>query len=71
LTEPVTEHTATGLKTLFEKYSMYLKMNLTDNIKKTDSLYLSRIQDLSLEEFVVARRTYCQKNILPKNSQSD
>ncbi len=61
MTEPVTEHTATGLKTLFKRYSMYLKTNLTDNIKKTDNLYLSRIQDLSLEEFVVARRTYCQK----------
>ena len=35
-------------------------MNLTDNIKITDNLYLSRIQDLSLDEFVAARRMYCQ-----------
>ena len=36
-------------------------MNLTDNIKITDNLYLSRAQDISLDEFVAARRMYCQR----------
>ena len=59
--EPVSEHTATGKNTLHDRYSVYLKMNLTIDIKITDNLYLSHIQDLSLDEFVVARRAYCQR----------
>ena len=36
-------------------------MILTNNIKLTDNLYFSRIQDLSLDKFVAARRMYCQR----------
>lgn len=34
-------------------------MNLIDNTKMAENLYLSRIQNLLLYEFVAARRVYC------------
>lgn len=34
---------------------------MTDGVKKSNDLYLSHVNDLSLEEFVLARETYCQK----------
>ena len=37
-----------------------MKKNLTDSVKKTENLYLSHICDLSLAEFIVARKEYCR-----------
>lgn len=52
---------AAGIKEIYKKYTKYLGRNLTDGVKKSNDLYLSHANDLSVEEFVLARETYCQK----------
>ena len=48
----------------FETYKKYVGQNLTDNIS-CGGAYVSHIKDMSLSEFQVARKLYCQHQHVP------
>lgn len=44
---------------LFEKYQCHLSSSLS-NVSSVDGWYTSKLNDMTLDEFVVARQEYCQ-----------
>lgn len=49
-------------ETVSHRYTKYLSCKLSDFACTKEGLYHSQITDLSLKEFVMARRDHCQRN---------
>lgn len=49
-------------ETILRRYKKYLSCNLSNFSSSKNGLYYSKITDLSLNEFIIARKDLCEKN---------
>ena len=56
------------METLSLRYNKYLSCNLS-NVSNKNGVYCSQITDLSLNEFMIARNSHCEKNHLGSCSE--